>query len=262
MKKNRTEKASRRLDHIKSHLDAGYDLELLIGLINSGSGDVRSCVNSLSSHALASALWQWFEDNDLIGFKSWLSISGQLRKYSYSIKTDSSGALGKKMQLMAPLLSDDEDLIKWFSEENNDAFDLADAENPKKIDFVAYQAILAIRGNWDKLKEKSEIFLASPSSSLKKYVVDMEFYSALASKDIDKMSEAIQQLVSPKFIASRSNSESGYTDGLISTFAVIYSKIAWRHGFKINIKSPYVPEEWLPISPLNEYKLFYDFLKI
>ncbi|MGG5224169.1 MULTISPECIES: immunity 49 family protein [Pseudomonas] len=260
MEKKYSEKAKVRLDHIRYHLNEGYDVDQIVGLIKSGSGDVRSCVNSLSLHALASAMWSWFENSDIQGFKKWLSISGQLRKYSYGIKTDSLGALGKQVQLLAPLLSDDHGLVKWFSEENDSAFNLSKAESPKHIDFVVYQVILAIRGEWDKLKERCEIFLASPPTSLRKYVPDLEFYSALASGETDKMSEAIEVMVSPKFLSSRADSENGYTDGLISTFAVIYSKIAWMHGFQVNVKSPYVPQEWLPIIPLDNYGLCYDFL--
>ncbi|BBN63812.1 Imm49 family immunity protein [Pseudomonas fragariae (ex Marin et al. 2024)] len=137
-------------------------------------------------------------------------------------------------------MSDDYSLVKWFSEENDSAFNLGRAESPKHIEFVACQVILAIRGEWDKLKERCGIFLSSPSVSLRKYVPDLEFYSALASGKTDKMSKAIEVIVSPKFLSSRAGSENGYTDGLISTFAVIYSKIAWMHGFQVNIKFPYI----------------------
>ncbi|KPW83827.1 Immunity protein 49 [Pseudomonas congelans] len=260
MEKKHSEKAKIRLDHIRCHLNEGYDVDQIVGLIKSGSGDVRACVNSLSSHTFASAMWSWFENRDIQNFKKWLSISGQLRKYSYGIKTDSSGALGKQVQLMAPLLSDDYSLVKWFSEEDDSAFNLSRAESPKHIDFFAYQVILAIRGEWDKLKERCEIFLSSPPVSLRKYVPDLEFYSALASGETDKMSKAIEVIVSPKFLSLRAGSENGYTDGLISTFAVIYSKIAWMHGFQVNIKSAYVSEEWLPVIPLESYDLYYYFL--
>ncbi|MBP1147933.1 hypothetical protein JOE33_004856 [Pseudomonas sp. PvP027] len=74
------------------------------------------------------------------------------------------------------------------------------------------------------------------------------------------MSKAIEVIVSPKFLSSRAGSENGCTDGLISTLAVIYSKIAWMHGFQVNIKSPYVPEEWLPVIPLESYDSYYGFL--
>ncbi|KWS13547.1 hypothetical protein DNF23_39980 [Pseudomonas syringae pv. pisi] len=100
------------------------------------------------------------------------------------------------------LLSDDYSLVKWFSEENDSAFNLGRAESPKHIEFVACQVILAIRGEWDKLKERCGIFLSSPSVSLRKYVPDLEFYSALASGKTDKMSKAIEVIVSPKFLSS------------------------------------------------------------
>jgi Immunity protein 49 len=65
----------------------------------------------------------------------------------------------------------------------------------------------------------------------------------------------------PKALASRSNDEGGFTEDLISTPAFIYAKIAWRHGYEVVVDSPFVPSEWLPISPLDRYENHYAFLE-
>jgi hypothetical protein len=70
-----------------------------------------------------------------------------------------------------------------------------------------------------------------PESSEKKYLIDYDFYFGLARRDVEKAQVALRQLVAPNSLRARSNDESGYTLDLISTPAVIYAKIAWRHGF-------------------------------
>ena len=55
--------------------------------------------------------------------------------------------------------------------------------------------------------------------------------------------------------------EGGYTADLICTPAVIYSKLAWRHGYEIVVDSPYIPKEWLPITPLDTYEDPFEFMK-
>jgi hypothetical protein len=75
------------------------------------------------------------------------------------------------------------------------------------------------------------------------------------------MTEVCQTLVTPKMLKSRINDDSGYMADLICTAAVIYAKIAWYHGFEVHPASPYIPEEWLPTTPLVQYDDHYNFLK-
>jgi hypothetical protein len=75
------------------------------------------------------------------------------------------------------------------------------------------------------------------------------------------MESVIEQLVSPGLIARRMSLEGGYRAGLICTPAVIYSKLAWRHGYQLGVDSPYVPREWLPVTQLSEYSDPFDFMK-
>lgn len=43
-------------------------------------------------------------------------------------------------------------------------------------------------------------------------------------------------------------------------FAVVYAKIAWLHGHQVQVSSPYVPKEWLPIAPLPKYEEAFAFM--
>ena len=153
-------------------------------------------------------------------------------------------------------------LIDWFAHYDQ-MYDMKRVESHKTHDFWAYQAVLALRGEWDRLIERCERIIADPpdASSEQKYLADHHFYLALARSDIGTMQDVLKQLVTPKAVHARSNDDSGYTADLISTAAVIYAKIAWRHGYQIKVDSPYIPAEWLPVEPLKQYDNHYSFLK-
>jgi hypothetical protein len=57
------------------------------------------------------------------------------------------------------------------------------------------------------------------------------------------------------------NEHEGYTGWFIVVEAVIYAEIAWRHGFQINIDTPWISVYWLPIAPLSRYDGPYDFMR-
>ena len=67
------------------------------------------------------------------------------------------------------------------------------------------------------------------------------------------MTDVLNELVSTKVSRSRAGLEGAYTKDLISTSAVMYSKLAMRHGFDIGVSSEYIPSEWLPVRPLPKY---------
>jgi hypothetical protein len=47
---------------------------------------------------------------------------------------------------------------------------------------------------------------------------------------------------------------------LINGWGVILAKLAYHLGYELNIDSPWIPHELLPVEPLAEYKLPYEFL--
>ncbi len=254
--------AAGRIAHIKSHLDSGFRLDRAVHNIENNLGDPHACALHLSSHALASAMFAWFQSRDLEAMKQWCYVAARLDQQAYRMEVDTNGPRGYMLGLLTPLLSDHAALIDWFPHYEG-AYDLKRVENHKTRDFFAYQAVLALRGDWDRLITRCTQVIDDPPGAHKeqKYLLDHHFYLALARADIDGMNSTLQQLVMPKAVQGRSNDESGFTDDLISTAAVIYAKIAWRNGFEVAVDSPYVPPEWLPIAPLERYDLRYRFLK-
>jgi hypothetical protein len=92
------------------------------------------------------------------------------------------------------------------------------------------------------------------------YQADSRYHLALAVGDVPGMEEALAELVEPRLMRRRQAEENGYTQQLICTFAVVYAKIAWFHGYEVQVESPMVPSEWLPVAPLSRYKDNFAFL--
>jgi hypothetical protein len=252
----------KRIAHIRSHLDAGFELDQLVHNIENTLGDPRACVMSLSGHAEASALYAWFEQRDLTSLRQWFHVAAKLDQKRYQMQEDKQGPGSKMLRLIKPLVSNDRSLIKWFAH-NDEAFWMERVEKPSTHDFWAYQAFIAIRGEWERLAERCERVIRDPprAAAEQKYLVDHEFYQALARRDMGAMTEVLKSLVTPKMIRARANDDSGYAEGLISTAAVIYAKIAWYHGYEVRVDSPYIPSEWLPMEPLDRYDDRYSFLR-
>ena len=254
---------SARLKHIEGHL--GVDRSNAIYNVANNKGSPPNSARSLASDALARAMFAWFSDRDLKATKQWAFVSGMLDKMVYQMEEDEDtftyGPGGKLLQLRTPLLSDHQTLIDWFANFDK-AFDQNRVENHKTHDFWAYQAIVALQGDWTRLLARSERVLADPpgASSERKYQIDHQFYFALANGDVEGMEVALRQIVQAKALAARHNDESGFTADLISTPAFIYAKIAWRHGYEVRVDSTYIPSEWLPIAPLERYDNYYPFL--
>ncbi|MFS8116398.1 Imm49 family immunity protein [Rhizobium jaguaris] len=257
-----SEAAKSRLIHVKGHVDAlSLTARQALSLIEAGKGSFKGCLYNLGSHAFANAIYSWFSLHDLDAMKDWFFLSASLDKKIYEIEIDRNGAIGKLLQLLHPLLSDNRDLIEWYAY-NPDLYYQDRIENTKTADFFAYQGVVAIQGDWDRLRDRCARVLADlpKTANLKKYIIDHEFFVALADHDVPRMEAAIAAIAEPRTVRARANDESGFTESLISSYAVIYAKIAWFHGFEVKVNSALVPAEWLPVRPLSHYDLRYKFL--
>ena len=257
-----SEAAKSRLIHVKGHVEASSrSAQQALSFIENGTGSFKGCLYNLGRNAFVNAIYSWFGLHDLDAMKEWFFLSASLDKKIYEIEIDRNGAIGKLLQLLHPLLSDNRDLIEWYAN-TPDLYYQDRVENTKTADFFAYQGVVAIRGEWDRLRDRCARVLADPprTSQLKKYIIDHQFFLALADNDVPRMEAAIAAVAEPRAVRGRANDESGFTESLISTYAVIYAKIAWFHGFEVKVNSPLVPAEWLPVQPLSHYDLRYKFL--
>ena len=237
------------------------DVHEAIELIAANKGNPPACARFLSRKALAKAMHSWFGHGDLAAAKQWFYVSANAKRLSYDLAVGpQNNGLGYDELLMA-LISDHEEMVRWCA--NCDAlFDASAIEDVASRDFFAYQYILALRGDWQRLASRCERLLAARApNNLQHYLIDQLFFQALAAGDMQHMQAVIGELVSERQMDVRRDDEGAFTQHLISTAAVIFAKLAWRHGYQVAVPSPYIPAEWLPVSPLARYDKQYACLR-
>ena len=89
--------------------------------------------------------------------------------------------------------------------------------------------------------------------------LDYEFYKSLYIGDKGKMEELLEKMTNAKFHKIRNDSP--ILSQYISLPALGYAKLAWRKGIEVEVNSPLIPKELLPIQPNEKYEIPYDFLK-
>jgi len=251
--------AKQGLECVEKHqLFLNTEQAKLVEMIKSNRGSRSGCLLSLLRHANATALVSWFKERDLVTFKQWSYVSAKLERMKFQMEP---GTWYPAYLLLMPLLSDHEKLIEWFAH-NDRPFDMMRVDNPATPEFHGYQALLALRGEWKTLEERCVRIIGHSSSKMKKYEIDHRFYLALARQDVEGMEAVLQDLTSPKIAKVRNVEQAfGFTEKLISTHAVIYAKIAWRHGLPVKVDTPWIPAEWLPVAPLASYADPYGFMR-
>lgn len=80
---------------------------------------------------------------------------------------------------------------------------------------------------------------------------DYEYFKGVLNRDKDKIIEVIN-IMSTKEHKKR-NKEPFYMKNIISQPGVGYAKIAWINGIEIEFDNVLIPNELLPVKPLNRY---------
>lgn len=208
----------------------------------------------------------WYHEGDLVSLKNWCYVRAKLEfilmQPPYSETGGSAAYENRALHGFFYIISEHADLIDWYSKLDS-VFDVRRINNPKLFDFWTEQFFIALRGEWDILAERCELILANPPSTSreKKFLIDHRFYLALARGEILEMKSIIEELVTEKMLKKRAALEGGFTAGLICTPALLYSKLAWRWGYQIEVDSPYIPKRWLPVEPLAQYTDPFDFMR-
>jgi len=169
---------------------------------------------------------------------------------------------------LLPILSDNEALIQRYAklryqrganaELSMDEM-VAIGELPiwcNTVQFFMANDYVGVERNFNIIETKTLKSLSKKEEGLKD---DYEFFKALYISDKSKMEEVLEKLVSPKIHKKRNDNP--ILNQYISLPALGYAKLAWRKGIEVEVNSPLVPKELLPIVPLEKYEIPYDFLK-
>lgn len=252
----------RGLSHVAAHSIEDEGNKEAVSYLNTGQGSRRGCLGNLRRLSEAKCMIAWFQDHDLIHFKQWAYIAAKLNRMV--IQLNPTGWFPAYEHLYA-LLSDNKAIISWYKQHRLPYLiegEIKDRDNPKQPAFHGYQALLALNGQWDELRQRCDQILSMEIKKDRKYLIDHQFYLALANGDKAGMEKVLTELTSPKIAKVRNIEQAfGFTENFIATHAVIYAKIAWRWGYQLEIDTPWIPKEWLPIQSLDNYPEPWGFLK-
>jgi hypothetical protein len=147
------------------------------------------------------------------------------------------------------LLSDNKDLIKRYADLKHSTY----AQTIKLGNAVPmYVLQCLLKDDWNDF-EQAMVIMNTKTVPKFKMELDAAFYMALAEKNKTKMEQIISELLTPKVHKLRNNQQGVFGD-FISQPALGYAKLAWIKGVEIEVNSPLVPKELLPVAPLPEYK--------
>jgi hypothetical protein len=219
-------------------------------------GSLASCYNALALQAGAG-------HHDLLAMRHYAGLQG--RTLRTMIQLEPLG-WGNGIELLYPLLSDDEALLHWRSQYMASHFGAVNGQpsglQPTRYSYLSIQPHLALQQDWANLTERSERWLATEQKENKSYAVDQRFYLALAKGDSVAMEQALFELLGGK-IARHRNREFGLgaEQRLVSAWGLILAKLAYRAGYPLHIDHPWLPQDWLPIEPLADYRPELAFLR-
>ncbi|WP_455515123.1 Imm49 family immunity protein [Pseudostreptobacillus sp.] len=227
-------------------------------------GDPLICISFIGKIYLYGASKNLLFEKDLEKFKQDMYIYGKLCIMSRDSRRLLSG--GGIIEFCEMLMSNNKEIIDFLIRN----FDIVAYESKKdeyikseSDRFLARTILLALKGDWEDVIRRSDIYLNNPSkSSYHKYIyLEFEFLKALALKDSIKMKESIEKMLEKKVAKKMLNDMSTAFDFYLHIFVIMYAKIAMYHGIDLGIDHEIAPKELIDITPAKEYYEPYDFMK-
>ena len=227
-------------------------------------GNPLICMKFIGDKYLYGASKNLLFEKDLEKFKQDMYIYGKLCIMSRDSRRLLSG--GGIIEFCEMLMSNNKEIIDFFIrnldivayESKKDEYIKSESDR-----FLARTILLALKGDWEDVIKRADIYLNNPSkSSYHKYIyLEFEFLKALALKDSIKMKETIEKMLEKKVAKKMLNDMSTAFDFYLHIFVIMYAKIAMYHGIDLGIDHEIAPKELIDITPAKEYYEPYDFMK-
>lgn len=232
-----------------------------LNLITNKEGDPLSCITMLGHdyHQMASV--NLLVDKDIEKFRQNMYLSTKL----CLLGSDTRSYLIPHVEdFFSALMSNNQDILEFFKKYS----DILAYEKEKNFykksysgSFLSRTVLLALKGEWEDVILRANLYLANPSKDRKDkyYYIQFEFLKALAEKNIEKMKENINAMLEPKVARQMMYDESIFF--YLHVYVLLYLKIASYYGFDLEIESDIVPKELIDNTPAKEYSEPYEFMK-
>ncbi len=215
--------------------------------------DVKGDIMFLWHFNKTFAIATFFLEGDLSKSKYYFYVCGLLSIYMQNYYGERVIDYGIGDATFA-LLSDDECVIQSFSNLNHPWF-----EHTIKTGSLIHAIQNIIKGDWKALERDIAIYEKIANTQKGKInIPDLMFFKGMQEKDERAIGAAIHLLIKDH---KKRNKHMGIAQEYISIPALTYTKLAWRHGFELDIDHPLIPKALLPVHPLPEYKIPYKFLQ-
>ena len=254
-----------RIELINSNIRVFLDnTERWLKYIKEKQGNPLICMKFIGDIYLYGASKNLLFEKDLEKFKQDMYIYGKLCIMGRDSRRLLSG--GGIIEFCEMLMSNNKEIIDFLIRN----FDIVAYESKKdeyikseSDRFLARTILLALKGDWEDVIKRADIYLNNPSkSSYHKYIyLEFEFLKALALKDSIKMKETIEKMLEKKVAKKMLNDMSTAFDFYLHIFVIMYAKIAMYHGIDLGIDHEIAPKELIDITPAKEYYEPYDFMK-
>lgn len=157
-------------------------------------------------------------------------------------------------ELLYALLSDSPEVIDALAR-LAPAYYVSARHNPLNYEFMAHMWQLATLGDYEALAAKVEKLSKNGRKPWRRDCADgKDFFSLLMRADKVGLESRITQ-----------DAKLPTDDSVISDFftfrATFEAKLCWHKGIEVQIDSPRVPMDLMPVKPLAHYDDVYDFLK-
>jgi len=201
----------------------------------------------VEDHALTKGMYGYYIDDDASVLKQWFHVATKVRLANKWDELETWGFL------LHALLSDHEEIIEAAARASSEKLRQS-GTNPLYPEFhvrMIQQAILddddGVRMNISKLAKNGEKRYRKPAAA------GTDFYSLLLERD----QEGLQRLVQE---SAKIKSDDVLFENNMSYLGTLQAKLCWRRGIEIQVDSPLVPMELMPIRPLESYEDVYDFV--
>lgn len=240
------------------------DEEKLLNIIRTKIGSPRSCMSHLTNLYTEEARLALLKYQNVDKFKENMYITGKL--FLMSRERINFFITGYPTEIFPIIMSNNVEM-REFLIKNMDRITYWDKVKEygltgvSGIIFQNRNILLALKGDFKQLRERSAVFVEKFPKSEKKRVIDHEFYIALCDGNIEEMRKVIYRMLEKKTARKMMWDVEVFFNDFLHIHVLLYSKIALLHGYDLGIDHIKAPKELIYNTPLESYPEPYDFME-
>ena len=215
--------------------------------------DLGGCYSLLSGYHQRLGVYDYFVEGHIYDLKQHFYTANQLEQACVGLESHSP-TLATHHTFLYGLLSDSPAVINWLKTADSDQM-RQERDNPRLPWFYNHMTQLVLLDKWDALPAKIEKAAQKAGKGLReKFASGQDFHSLLLKRD----KTGLEQLLTNE---ARKRQGDPLLEDWIAEASTWRAKLCWLKGIPVQIDSPLVPMELMPIQPLAHYDDVYDFLQ-